>query len=130
MAEERTSAREPSSSIMALARLLADEKSLTMVGSRLVRTQLEGMVAQRLGGIGPISWTDAWVDSNGWGTDVWENSWASDFWDDALGGRGRPVARPRGPDDFIELKATEQAPEEVFSSEEIEVLKQLEILGR
>jgi hypothetical protein len=122
--------RDPSSSIMALARLLADEKSLSMVGSRLVRNQLEGMVAQRLGGIGPISWTDAWVDSNGWGTDVWENSWASDFWDDALGGRGRPVARPRGPDDFIELKATEQVPEEVFSSEEIEVLKQLEILSR
>jgi hypothetical protein len=130
MAEQQAGAREPSSSILALAKLLADENTLSAIGSRLVRTQLEGMVAQRLGDIGPISWTDAWVDSGGWGTDVWENSWASDFWDDALGGRGRPVARPRGPDDFIELKATTQQPEEVFSDEEIEVLTQLEILGR
>ena len=127
MAEQQ--AREPSSSILALAKLLADERTLSTIGSRLVRTQLEGMVAERLGGIGPISWTDAWVDSNGWGTDVWENSWASDFWDDVLGGRGR-VVRPRGPDDFIELKATTEQPEEVFSAEEIEVLTQLEILGQ
>lgn len=127
MAEQQ--AREPSSSILALAKLLADERTLSTIGSRLVRTQLEGMVAERLGDIGPISWTDAWVDSGGWGTDVWENSWASDFWDDALGGRGR-VARPRGPDDFIELKATTEQPEEVFSAEEIEVLTQLEILGQ
>lgn len=127
--------REPersSASIMALAKLLSDENRLSQIGSRLVRTQLEGMVAERLGGIGPISWTDVWVDSNGWGTDVWENSWASDFWDDVTGGRSRPVARPGGPDDFIELKAqkTEVPPEEVFSDEEIEVLRQLEIIGR
>ncbi len=125
---EQQAAREPSR-ILALAKLLADERTLSTIGSRLVRTQLEGMVAERLGGIGPISWTDAWVDSNGWGTDVWENSWASDFWDDVLGGRGR-VVRPRGPDDFIELKATTEQPEEVFSAEEIEVLTQLEILGQ
>jgi len=127
MAEQQ--AREPSSSIMALAKLLADERTLSTIGSRLVRTQLEGMVVERLGGIGPISWTDAWVDSNGWGTDVWENSWASDFWDDVLGGRGR-VVRPRGPDDFIEVKTTTEQPEDVFSAEEIEVLTQLEILGQ
>jgi len=127
MAEQQ--AREPSSSILALAKLLADERTLSTIGSRLVRTQLEGMVVERLGGIGPISWTDAWVDSNGWGTDVWENSWASDFWDDVLGGRGR-VVRPRGPDDFIEVKTTTEQPEDVFSAEEIEVLTQLEILGQ
>jgi hypothetical protein len=128
MAEQQEGTREPSR-ILALAKLLADENTLSAIGSRMVRTQLEGMVAERLGDIGPISWTDAWVDSNGWGTDVWENSWASDFWDDVLGGRGR-VARPRGPDDFIELRATTQQPEEVFSDEEIEVLNQLEILGQ
>ena len=127
MAEQQ--ARRAVVRILALAKLLADERTLSTIGSRLVRTQLEGMVAERLGDIGPISWTDAWVDSNGWGTDVWENSWASDFWDDVLGGRGR-VARPRGPDDFIELKATTEQPEEVFSAEEIEVLTQLEILGQ
>lgn len=127
MAEQQ--ARDPSSSILALAKLLADERTLSTIGSRLVRTQLEGMVVERLGGIGPIAWTDAWVDSNGWGTDVWENSWASDFWDDVLGGRGR-VLRPRGPDDFIEVKTTTEQPEDVFTAEEIEVLTQLEILGQ
>ncbi len=131
MAEQPARERDPSATVLALAKLLSDEKTLSTIGSRLVRTQLEGMVAQRLGGIGPISWTDAWVDSNGWGTDVWENSWASDFWDDALANRSRPLARPGGPDDFIELKPAETnvSPEDVFSSEEIEVLKQLEILG-
>jgi hypothetical protein len=130
MAEKGERPRERSSDILGLARLLADQQDLSEIGSRLVRTELEGLVAQRLGDIGPISWTDAWVDKGGWGTDVWQNAWASDFWDDALGGRGRPVARPRGPDDFIELKTGDQqvAPEEVFSSEEIEVLQQLEIL--
>ena len=120
--------RESSEAIMALAAVLSDEKRLSQIGSRLVRMHLEGLVAERLGGIGPIAWSDVWVDSNGWGTDVWENSWASDFWDDALRGR---VARPGGPDDFIELKAVEavSAPEEVFSAEEIEVLTQLEIIG-
>jgi hypothetical protein len=117
------------SNIMRLAELLADQERLQEVGSRHVRTQLEGMVAQRLGGIGPIAWTDAWVDQGGWGTDVWENAWDSDFWEDKLGSHVRPVARPRGPDDFVELKAEDVAAEDVFSAEEIEVLKQLEILG-
>jgi hypothetical protein len=126
MAEKR---RHERSQILALAELLADHDQLQEVGSRIVRTQLEGMVSQRLGGIGPISWTDAWVDKGGWGTDVWENAWDSDSWDDKLGSRER-VARPRGPDDFVELKAEEVPAEEVFSAEEIQVLKQLEILGQ
>jgi hypothetical protein len=127
MAEKR---REERSNIMRLAELLADEDRLQEVGSRLVRTQLESMVSQRLGGIGPIAWTDAWVDNGNWGTDVWENAWDSDSWEDKLGSHMRPVARPRGPDEFIELKADEVAAEEVFSAEEVQVLKQLEILGK
>jgi hypothetical protein len=127
MAEQR---RDERSNIMRLAELLADQDRLQEVGSRLVRTQLEGIVSQRLGGIGPIAWTDAWVDNGNWGTDVWENAWDSDFWEDKLGSRIRPVARPRGPDEFVELKAEEAAPEDVFSAEEVEVLKQLEILGQ
>ena len=127
MAERQKGER---STILRLAEVLADQERLKEVGSNVLRTHLESMVFQRLGGIGPIAWTDAWIDHNGWGTDVWTNAWEDDSWADKLGSHVRPVARPRGPDDFIELKAEEVAAEEVFSAEEIEVLKQLEILGQ
>jgi hypothetical protein len=108
------------SNIIRLAKLLSDEGKVSKVGSSVIRRQIEELVKVRLGGIGPISWTDVWVDQGGWGSDVWENSWASDFWDDYLGPSGRPEERIRKIRD-------PKVPELVFTDEELEVLAQLEI---
>lgn len=121
MAERpKKTSRKRQSDIARCAELLKDEKVLAEVGKRVVQRQLTTIASRRLK-LSPIAWEDAWVDSKpGW-TDVWPNSWVDDSWEDKLGHSQRPEWR-------IREETLSEIAEVVFEPEELEVLKEMDII--
>lgn len=113
--------RKRQSDISRCAELLEDEKTLAEVGRRVIQRQLVSITSRRLK-LDPIAWEDAWPDSNSWGTDVWTNAWVDDSWEDKLG----HSQRPEWP---VSEKTMSEIVEVVFDPDEIEVLKEMEIIG-
>jgi hypothetical protein len=112
--------RKRQSDIERCAELLKDEKTLAEVGKRVVQRQLVSIASRRLR-LSPIAWEDAWVDNGGWGTDVWTNAWVDDSWEDKLGYQQRTEWPVRE-------ETLSEIAEVAFEPEELEVLKEMEII--